>query len=258
MAISKAFAVGVGATATGTTLTTGTFDSTGYTHLVVFTKHEGATTTITPSDNKSSTGWTSLTKQGNGVSDSWGQFHWVPIGSPGTGHTVTMTTAASVPYRCVIVWLVNSTVGTISVVSDVTASGNNTTPDAGTISNAGADSIVSFMGVAEYDIATYTPGSGWTEDYDPDGINTFTYGQSRGAETTTSIDPTCTSTSSQQWAACAVAFKEASAGGATVYHTDSGTRRPRAGRGRAVERRSVVRCRDVAARSHGTGCGVER
>lgn len=210
MAISKAFALGIGDSAAGTTQTTGTFDSTGYTHLVVFTKYEGASDTPSVSDNKGSTGWSSLTRQGNGVSDSWGQFFWAKIGTPGTGHTVTVTTASR-PYRSIVVWRIASGTGEISVVSEVTATGSSATPDAGTLSNAGGDSVVSFMGVAEYNAVVYTAGTGWAEDYDPNGP-IYTYGQSRGAETTTSIDPTCTGDGTQDWAACAVAFKESSSG----------------------------------------------
>jgi hypothetical protein len=222
VSISKAFAVGaptVGGAGlgSGTAHTTASFDSTGYTHLVVFTKHEGATTTITPSDNKGSTGWSSLTKISNRAVDSWGQFHWVKIGTPGTGHTVTMTLGASRDYRQINVWLVSATSGEIALVSETTGQSpsDNTAIDAGTLSNAGADSIVSFMSMAEYASGTYTQGAGWSEDFDPNGAN-FTYGQSRGPETTTSIAAVCTATTSQDWAAFAAAFKEATASGPTI------------------------------------------
>lgn len=214
MALTKAFALGAADSASGSSQTTATFNSTGYTHLVVFTKHEGATTTITPSDNKSSTGWTSQTKVSNRAVDSWGQFHWVKIGSPGTGHTVTITLGAARAFRTIIVWLVNaSTTGEIAVdaAAQAASPSDNTAVDAGTLSTSGA-SVVSFMGVAEWASAVYTAGTGWTEDYDPNGP-TYTYGQSRGPETTTPIDPACTSNTAQDWAACAVSFLEGTASG---------------------------------------------
>ena len=104
MAIAKVYRTAIGANGTpATSLTTGSFDSTGYTHIVVGVKHEGAVTTITPSDNKSTTGWTSLTKETVAAAsdDLHGQLHWAKIGSPGTGHTATATFAASRPYRTV-------------------------------------------------------------------------------------------------------------------------------------------------------------
>lgn len=211
MAITRAFAVAVQDAASGTTLTTGTFNSTGYTHIAMFCKHEGATATSTPTDNKSSTGWASLTKQGNSVSDSWGQFHWVKIGTPGTGHTVTQTLDAARPYRTIIVWLINATSSEIAVDASGTGSpGTPGTPSAGTLVTTAA--TVSLMGVAEYSGVTYTPGSGWTEDFDAGGTPNYTYGQSRADASSGSIVANCTC-SDQDWAACAVSFKESAGGG---------------------------------------------
>jgi hypothetical protein len=229
MAITRSFAVGMpasggAASGSGTTLTTATFDSTGFTHLVVFTKHEGATTTITPSDNKGSTGWTSLTKQANSVNDSWGQLHWVKIGTPGTLHTVTMTLGAARDFRQMIVWRVNSGTGEMALAhatpanAQATAAGGTAAVDAGTLTTDAAS--VSFMGVAEYAAAVYTVGTGWTEDFDPNGPN-YTYGQSRSDASGATIDPACTGSGAQEWAACAASFKEASAG-ATSYTLTAG------------------------------------
>ena len=210
MTISKSFAAAGQNAAAGTSLDSSSFDSTGFTHLVVFAKHEGATDADAVTDNKGSGTFTPLTKRGNGVSDSWGRFHWAKIGTPGASHVVNLATASRT-FRTILVWAVNADTGEIALVDEKTATGSNTTPTAGTLSNAGADSIVSFMGVAEYAAVVYTVGSGWAEDHDTNGPN-FTYGESRGAETTTSFSATCTA-GTQDWAACAVAFKEGAAGG---------------------------------------------
>ena len=219
MTISKSFAAPGQNTAAGTSLDSASFDSTGFTHLVAFAKHEGATDADAVTDNKGSGTFTPLTKQGNGVSDSWGRFHWVKIGTPGSGHVVNLATASRA-FRTILVWMVNADSGEIALVDEKTATGSNATPTAGTLSNAGADSIVSFMGAAEYAIEQYTVGSGWSEDHDTNGPN-YTYGQSRGAETTTSFSATCTATQTEDWAACAVAFKESSA--ATAVDTGTAT-----------------------------------
>jgi hypothetical protein len=210
---TKSFAIAKQNNGSGiTSETTSTFDSTGFTHLVVFVKHEGSSQTITPSDNKGSTGWSSGTKQGNRAADSWGQFHYVKIGTPGTGHTVTVTfTSAS--FTTILVWLVNSSTGEIALdAQSVAPSPSDTTAiDAGSLVTSGA-SVVSFMGVAEYAVCIYTAGSGWTEDHDANGPN-WTYGQSRGPETTSPIDPVATGNSAMDWAACSAAFREAAGGG---------------------------------------------
>lgn len=228
MSISKAFAtVGAsGAGAGGTpaaSLTTSSFNSTGYTHLVVGVKHEGGATTITPSDNKSSTSWNSLTKEQvstAGSGDLQGQFFWVKIGSPGTGHTVTASFAASRTYITVGVWLVNTTSGEMSLVAEATNEGTDGTGagtlDAGTLSNPGGDSVVAFMMMLEYAGVTHTGVAGWTEDFDPPpSSDNFTAGYSRGAETTDPINPAGSQNSSNPWGAISCMFKEATAGGAT-------------------------------------------
>lgn len=213
MSLSKSFATGIKADASSTSITSGAFNSTGFTHLVIFVKHEGATTTITPSDNAGSTGWASLTKQGDTGSGSWGQFHWVKIGTPGASHTVTATFGAARNFRGLLVWLVNATTGVIVLDDESTANGGTTAVDAGSLDTTGV-SVVSFMGVAESTEATFTQGTGWSEDFD-----TNTYGQSRGPETTSPIDPVCTCDTVQDWAACAASFREGE-GPNIDYQTD--------------------------------------
>ena len=201
MALSKLFGAGARDDASGTVLTTAAFDSTGYTHLVVFMKHEGATTTKTLSDNKGSSASTNLTLESHsGTGDLDGQLAWMSIASPGSGHTATMTLGAARPFRNFIVWLVNASGGRLELDVQSTAEGNSTTPDAGSLVTTAA--TVSFMGVGEYAAGTYTIGTGWTEDYD-----NGSYGQSR-SDASGTLDPVCTASGSMFWVACAASFKE--------------------------------------------------
>lgn len=214
MAISKSFPAGVGveSVTSAASTTSNAYNSTGSTHVLAFYKHEGATCTVTPSATNVAAGnWTgnASTKQGNGVSDSWGQFFWAKIDTPGSGQTLTVDHAGnSRSFRTLIVWLMNADSGIITKIDEKSTNGNNAAPTAGTLSNAGGASVVSFMGVAEYVGTNYTVGSGWTEDWDVwTGTVNSTYGESRGPETTASITADCTS-SSQQWAAIALCFRD--------------------------------------------------
>jgi hypothetical protein len=213
MSISKVFSTGSEIASAGATLTSATFDSTGYTHIVCFTKHEvNNASGATCSDNKSSPAFTKLQQQQvGGGNSSWGELHYVKIGSPGTGHTVTLTTNAATEFRTLLVWLVNATSGEIDLVDEEFANGTGTAVDAGSLINALSESIVSFMGVAEFVAATWTPGTGWTEDWDDGSAVNSTLGQSRGAETTSPIDPVATASASMDWAALAASFRESTA-----------------------------------------------
>lgn len=218
MAISKAFGNYAmnGAGSGISSITSASFDSTGYTHIVIFGKHEGSTTTMTPSDNKSSTIEITGTKQSNTVSDSWGQFFVMKIGSPGSSHTATVSFAATRSYATILVWLVDADSGNVELAhatpsnaqstGDRNDFGDSHTPDAGSLTVDAAS--VLFMGVAEYASTLYTPGTGWTEDFDTTGGGpNFTYGQSRSVAAGT-YDPVCTSEGDMDWAACAIGLKE--------------------------------------------------
>lgn len=223
MAITKAFKIGAQNGASGTTLTTGNFDSSGNTHLVVGVKHEGAITTITPSDNKGSTGWSSLTKQAYAPGpDGFVQLHWVKIGTPGASHTVTITLGAARVFRTAIVWCVNADSGDIELDAETTAQStvDGTAVDAGSLATTGV-SVASFMIAGEYAVVTWTPGTGWTEDYDPSGPDNYTGGFSRGAETTSPIDPVATASTAMAWGAAAAAFRELVGGGGAVLRKNS-------------------------------------
>ncbi len=159
MALTKAL---LGSNTTGDTSSTTiavTVNSTGYTHIVCFVKHEGAPTTITAADNKGSGSYNLLTKVDHSNGDISSRIEWVKIGTPGTSHTITATFGASRPYRRLICWGVNSGTGELALDVEATNQGNGASQDAGSLATSAA--TVSFMGVGEYISTTYTPGSGW-------------------------------------------------------------------------------------------------
>lgn len=223
MSITRTFANGVTAGASSGTIASSSFDSTGFTHVVVGSKNETTSVTHTPSDNKGSTGWTSLTRQANVGAGSWGQLHYVKIGTPGSGHIVTITFGSAVDFRSIVVWMVNATTGAVALanatgsLAQCTANGSSTTPTAGNLTSDAAS--VSFCFVAESTALTYTQGTGWTEDFDSN-----TYGESRAdASATGPFSATATGSVSMDWACCAVSLKEAgSAAAAPLSPTRTG------------------------------------
>ena len=211
MSISKQFAVHTPLSSSSGSVVSGTFDSTGFTHIVVESKHEGAPTTNTPSDNKGSTGWTSLTKENHSSGVLSTQLHWAPIASPGAGHTATVTFGAARDWRAISVWLVNATSGVIEVVDQLTGQGNGTAVSLGNLDTTAAS--VSFMCVGEFASGLHTPGTGWTEDFDPNGAEGSGFGQSRADASSGSFAASATNATSQDWTGNAVSFQEVVAAG---------------------------------------------
>lgn len=209
-ALSKAF---LGSTSLDTSSTTVavTVNSTGYTHIVFYVKHEGAATTISANDNKGSGAYNILTQVNHSSGDLNGVMGWVKIGTPGTSHTVTVTFGATKPYHRMLVWGVNSGTGELALDVESVAQGNGTAVDAGSLATTAA--TVSFMGTGEYTITTFTPGSGWTED-----IDSKTHGQSR-SDASGTINPVCTSGAAMDWVASAASYKETGGGGGSTVRT---------------------------------------
>lgn len=209
VAISKGYGGSAGESNNDTSIAV-TVNSTGFTHVVVATKWEGGDTTVTPSDNKSTSSWNSLTKQASPASS---QMFWAKIGSPGASHTVTLTFAAAREWKTITVWLINANSGEIELVDEAGATGNSATHDAGTLDNAGGDSVVSFFLAGPFYGTTYTAVAGWTED--ADGMGAVSAGAfSRGPETTTSVNPSATAAGgAAEWSAVAAMFKEVDGGG---------------------------------------------
>lgn len=222
MTISKALATQAGvASAAQASITSAAFNSTGYTHLAIFCKQEGVNTTQTPSDNKGSTGWTSLAKQANQGANSWGQIHWVKIGTPGTGHTVTTSFSPNTDWPYLAVWLVNATSGNMELAhatptnAQANANGTSTRPDGGTLTTDRES--VSFMGIAEFTVQTYTNApAGWTIDYNGSGGATGSGALSRADAAGGTFDPSCDQTNPADWAVVSASFGELSGGASVV------------------------------------------
>lgn len=252
MAIAKAFAASVAGSSSGGVLTTGAFDSTGYTHLGVFFKHEGAPTTLTPSDNKTSTVQDTLTKEDHTSGDLSGQMFVLKIGTAGAGHTVSVTPTANRSFRGLEVWLIDADSGTAALDAQSNAEGHSNAPDAGSLVTTGA-SVVSFLGCGLYNNQATTPGSGWTEDVDGSGRDFA--GFSRGPETTTPINPDAGWGITDDWVACAGSVREVT-GGATI--TGSGTPAAGSATTAGTAERSVKGTGTPAAQSATTAGTAER
>lgn len=184
------------------------FDSTGYTHLVVFVKWESGPTSITMSDNKG-TSWSSLTAVDHTNGDMSSQMFWGTIGTPGILHDAVATFGANRNYAGMIVWGITASGGVVELDAQaVNQAVSGTLVDAGTLSTTGVP-VVSIMGGAAYSTATYDPtGSGWTEDVDSIGGVLSAFGQSRASETTSPIDPYTTANTAVSWVANAASFRE--------------------------------------------------
>lgn len=228
-AIAKTFATALNMPSGGTpaaSRTTGTFDASSQTQILVCGKWESGDTTVTPTSTAVSGSWTSHTKEivSTSSDDLVGQCFSATITSATTGRTATLSFAASRTFITVAVWLINSGSGTISLISEDNDEGSGTGIDAGTLSNGGGVGVVSFMVMLEYSGSTHTGAAGWTEDFDFNGSggDNFTAGYSRGSETTTSIDPSGTQSMSAAWGALSLMFGEGAAGGGVKVNALSG------------------------------------
>lgn len=189
-----------------TTLAVTGMDSTSWTHILVFVKSEGTPGTITCADNKGSGAYNGLTLHSRSGGSLHGRLLWVKIGTPGASHDVTVTFGTAVDARRMFVYGINASSGEIELDVESTADGSGTAIDAGSLVTTTA--TLSFTASCGWDAPTYTPGSGWTEDFD-----TKIHGQSR-TDTSGTLDPVCTSGTSMTWLACAASFKEVAGGGA--------------------------------------------
>jgi len=209
-ALSKAF---LGSNVTGgvteiTSIAVTGLNTTGYTHLIVFVKHEGASTTITAADNKGSGAYNGLTIEDHTNGDLHSRLLWVKLGTPGTSTDVTVTFGAGRPYSRIAVWGVTSGTGELALDAQSNNEGTTTAIDAGSLVTTAA--TVSFMGVGEYSSRNYTAGSGWAEDLD-----NVIFCQSR-ADASGTLDPTATADGDMDWTANSASFKEAAGGAAVV------------------------------------------
>lgn len=217
MALSKLW-IG-NASGSGTTLASSSFNSTGYDAVVLAVKWEGADTTLSVDDNKGSGTYNTLTKVNHSNGDLNLQAFWKHIGTPGTGHVVTVTFSASRSFLGLGLWLVNSSTGsTIALDVESVAQGSGSTHDAGTLSTSAAAAL--FFAGGGYSLHDHTAGSGWTLDAEGEAAEYLAY-QSRLEAASGTFDPVATSTSSSDWVAVSLATKEpggGGGGGGTTFH----------------------------------------
>jgi hypothetical protein len=198
------------------------FDSTGYTHICAWGRWQTNNTgTRELSDNKS-TVFTQEPIVANSLNFAWSRIAWGKIGSPGTGHTVTLTTNAAAAWLYVVVYLLNVTTGEIAVV-DTLESAVDSSPEAawnaGDLSNTNGLTVTSICFLNPWNTATNSPGSGWTEDHEISS----SFSMSRGPDTATTINVNGTNhTNTAQQAFNAIAFTESNIYRPTSDITDTG------------------------------------
>jgi hypothetical protein len=202
MALTHVFTNDQDQAASGTSIPNNSFSSAGYTHIVVWGKHEGTATTMSASDNKG-TVFTPLTKISHSNNDLHSQLFWGQIGTPGTTHIATMNFLAARTNRHVAAWLINAP--TLELDQETGAQGSGTSHDAGSLSTSAAAIII--MASAGYTTQTFTPTTGWTED--SEFANNFK--GSRNEASAGTFDPAATATGNAAWAAVAAAFTEVGA-----------------------------------------------
>jgi hypothetical protein len=217
VSLTKTYATTAGSSGGGTSLTTGTFDASAYTHAVAFIKHEGSSVTLSMADNKGTSVFNALTAVHHSNSDLHSQMFWWKIASPGTGMTVTASLSASRSFLFLPVWLINATGGTLEQDAEAAASGTSTTPDGGSLATTGV-SVVSFMACGLYTAANGAATGGWSEDYDDNALGAQGWAGSRGPETTTPIDPQMNwAPTNDAWTVNSVSLREPSAPYMTPY-----------------------------------------
>ncbi len=106
--------------------------------VAVWTKFEGAATTVSVSDGTSAFTNGTMVDHSNG--DLHGSWSYLLVGNSGN-KTFTATFGASRPYPRVHVWEFSYT-GTLVLDAQNTGSGNGATPASGAITTAGTDEVV--------------------------------------------------------------------------------------------------------------------
>lgn len=195
--------------------TNNSVDATGYEYALAYACDDDVTSnTITFTDSVSSTDITYYPQQTSGTIT--GRLALIKLASSGTGYTVSAAHSGTPTFRNVGFWLIDSTTGLVTA-DDADGSfgtGTGTAVDAGTLNNSGA-SAVSFMAVCIGSASTgNTQGTDWTEDRDTnENFGIMNIAESRGPETTTTINPDYTLASSNDWAALSASYRESSASG---------------------------------------------
>jgi hypothetical protein len=218
MAITEgAIAAVAGADATDTNVTSASFDSTGGNAILFFVVHEGASTSYTWSDNKSTPGgqFTSLGTVNHGVGDLSISAVYFYRGSAtwGTSHTVTVTFGATRPYRYLGGVVLNGSFGsTFLAATTQTASGTSFTVDAGSLVTDDAAYVVQFSGnyAARTLDTSSPPAAGWTVK---DNATVGRHFQARLEAASGTFDPAHDISGSAEWVTIAAAIKESAVSG---------------------------------------------
>jgi hypothetical protein len=233
MAITEGTVIAVnGADGNSSTYTSTSFDSSGGGAILYFVVHEGASTTYTWSDNKSTAsgnflalGSAEYTGSGTGAND-YGVAA-VVVWSPtvGTGHTITCTfNSGARPYRYGGGVVLNGTFGSSSILAATTQvaqpAGNATTVDAGSLVTDAAAYLWHCAG-NYIGSAMNAEGLGWTIKSNATGGRHF---QIRNESSSGTFDPSFDLNNNTSWVTIAAAIKETAGGGGTTRGTPFGMR----------------------------------
>lgn len=227
MAITEGAIIAVnGADASSGTYTSSSFDSSGGGAILYFLVHEGAPTSYTWTDNKSTPGGQFLALEtqnltvGGGAGDL--SINAMVVWSPtvGTGHTLTCTLGAARTFRYGGGVVLNGTFGSASILAATTqkaeGNGDSDTVDAGSLVTDAAAYLFHCAGNYSGQ-AILTPGTDWTIKSNAIGGRHF---QARNEPSSGTFDPsmiigTGAGGSTAGWVTIAAAIKETAGGGAT-------------------------------------------
>jgi len=201
-----------GDAASAGSVTSSSFDSTAGGGLLFMVAHEGAPTTYTWSDNKSTAApnFVALETQNLTVGGAAGDMSIsaVFVHSPtvGTGHTVTVTFGASRPHRYIGGVVVNGSFSSafLAAVTQKAENANSDTVDAGSLVTDAAAYLIQFA--ANYTSGTISSaGSGWATKSNATAGRHF---QARNEASSGTFDPSMTISGPTQWVTVAAAVKE--------------------------------------------------
>jgi hypothetical protein len=181
--------------------------------IVVFGQHDGAFTAQSFSDNAAG-GSNVYTPRFNNDLGGGAAQHTVATAIAKASETLTFTQslADARSFRQVLVFVGRPGAGNVFVYDAATGSdGSSGAPSSGALTIAGQNGFAA-LGILPYNIVSYTPGSGWTEEVEF-GPELYPYLAYRLLTNETSITGDATMTPSAQWSAIVAAFREEASGG---------------------------------------------
>lgn len=202
---------------TSTTIDLPAFNLQAHDALWMFCKHEGTNTSRTPSVVGATSSQTiqSGTSVNHSNGDLNGQTFVIADAAADSACVIRVTFGATRPFRRFggIQYRPGSgLVFTFTVTTnESTQQGTSSTPDAGSLTTPGSAVLVS--GFGEYDIGTWTQGTGWAKTVDPG--NSFMM-EDRIEAASGTFDPACSHNPSMAWIALSGWLDEVAAGGGGV------------------------------------------